>query len=189
MNFDLRHWIKRTAPLKKVLTNPKAVIYCRVSDLQQVTHGYGLNSLADKCSEWCEKHFPPIHVEQIFQEPWVSWATLDRPALYDCINYIKQQNRKQLVITHFVISEASRLSRPEDIAVAFQLEDRISSLGVKIIKVDSPEIDDSTDEWTFLKTIMYATAGYERRKINQRYLSGKKTKLKQGYRPFNQPPL
>jgi len=71
---------------------------------------------------------------------------LDRPALYDCINYIKQQNRKQLVITHFVISEASRLSRPEDIAVAFQLEDRISSLGVKIIKVDSPEIDDSTDE-------------------------------------------
>jgi len=42
--------------------------------------------------------------------------------------YIKEQNRKQKTISHFVITEASRLSRPEDIAEAFQLEDSISSL-------------------------------------------------------------
>ena len=50
------------------------------------------------------------------------------------------------MITHFVVTEASRLSRPQDIAAAFKLEERISSLGVKIIKVDSPGIDESTDE-------------------------------------------
>ena len=93
------------------------------------------------------------------------------------------------MITHFVVTEASRLSRPQDIAEAFILEERISSLGVKIIKVDSPGIDESTDEWHLFKTIQYAVAWYERKKICQRSKNGRVNRLKNGYRPFYSAPV
>jgi len=189
LSVHLSKWKKEQIKDHTNSIEPTAVIYCRVSNVQQVTYGNGLTSQEDKCTEWCQNQSPTIEINKIFKEPWVTWASLDRPALNECIQYIKKQNSTIKRISHFVITEASRLSRPEDIAEAFQLEDRISSLGVKIVKVDSPGVDENTDEWTFLKTIMYAVAGYERKKINQRCLDWKISKLKNWYWPFANPPL
>ncbi len=45
----------------------------------------------------------------------MSGATTDRKALNECITYLRQMNSKQVKITHLVVTEASRLSRPDDI--------------------------------------------------------------------------
>jgi len=83
---------------------------------------------------------------------------MQRKELDNCINYLEEQNKKMLKITHFVVSEASRISRPDDIVEAFTLEARIKSTGVKIVTLDMPGIDESTDEGHLFKTIQYAIA-------------------------------
>jgi len=82
-----------------------------------------------------------------------------------------------------------KISRPDNIAEAFTLEERIKSYGVEIIKVDSPWLDESTDEGHLFKTIQYAVAGYERKKIAKRASNWKINRIKSGYRPFPQPPV
>ncbi len=57
-----------------------------------------------------------------------------------------------------MVSEASRISRPDDIAEAFMMEESIKSTGVKIVSLDMPGIDESTDEGHFFKTLTYAFA-------------------------------
>jgi DNA invertase Pin-like site-specific DNA recombinase len=57
----------------------------------------------------------------------VSGAILERKEFNKCLKHLEQQNKKYTKITHFVVSEASRISRPDDIAEAFTLEERIKS--------------------------------------------------------------
>jgi len=87
------------------------------------------------------------------------------------------------------VSEASRISRPDNIVAAFTLEEQIKSYGVEIIKVDSPNINEETHEGTLFKTIQYAIAGYERKKIAMRAHNGRVNRLMNGYRPFFRPPV
>lgn len=44
-----------------------------------------------------------------------------------CIAYLDEQNKKYTKITHFVVSEASRISRPDDIVEAFTMEASIKA--------------------------------------------------------------
>lgn len=71
---------------------------------------------------------------------------MKRKALIECMAYINEQNKKYKRITHFIVSEASRISRPDNVAEAFMLEEEIKATGVKIIKVDSSGMDETTDE-------------------------------------------
>ena len=50
-------------------------------------------------------------------------------------------------------------------------------------------MDESTDEGHLFKTIQYAVAWYERKKIAKRASNGKVNRIKSGYRPFPQPPV
>ena len=50
-------------------------------------------------------------------------------------------------------------------------------------------MDDTTDEGHLFKTISYAIAGYERKKIVQRANNGRLSRMKNGFWPFASPPL
>jgi len=63
---------------------------------------------------------------------------MNRKELNACLKYLDEQNKKFTKITHFVVSEASRISRPDDITEAFLLESSIKATGVKIISLDMP---------------------------------------------------
>jgi len=174
--------------LKKQIAN-KAIIYCRVSDKKQMTEGHWLEGQERFCIERCQKQNPPIEVIKVYKEPGVSWATIQRKELGNLLEYLKHENRTYSKITHFVVSEASRISRPENIAEAFMLEAKIKSFGVEIVKLDSPWIDETTDEGHLFKTIQYAVAWYERKKIAKRAFNGRRNRMLNGYRPFPRPPL
>ncbi len=113
---------------------------------------------------------------------------MDRKAMNEAIGFLEKENKKFTKIHYFVVTDADRIARPDDIAEAFILEQSIEGLGVKIITVNNKR-DVETDEGKFLHTIQYAVAGLERRKILRRTMNGKLSSLKNGGRPFPNPPL
>ncbi len=113
---------------------------------------------------------------------------MDRKAMNEAIRFLEKENKKFTKIHYFVVTDADRIARPDDIAEAFILEQSIEGLGVKIITVNNKR-DVETDEGKFLHTIQYAVAGLERRKILRRTMNGKLSSLKNGGRPFPNPPV
>lgn len=188
MDYNTLTW-ELTVPRKTHCIQPKAVIYCRVSEAKQVSEWFGLQGQERVCMQRCANQQPPIEVAKVFLEPGVSWAKTNRKEFNNCLKYLEKENNKAPIITHFVVSEASRISRPDNIVAAFTLEEQIKSFGVEIVKVDSPNINENTHEGTLFKTIQYAIAGYERKQIARRARNGRVNRLMNGFRPFLKPPV
>lgn len=116
---------------------------------------------------------------QVFREEGVSGRYMDRKAMNEAIKFLGKENKKYTKIHYFVVTDADRIARPDDIAEAFALEQSIEGLDVKIVTVNSKR-DTETDEGKFLHTIQYAVAGLERRKILRRTMNGRLNALKRG---------
>lgn len=97
----------------------------------------------------------------------------------EAIRYLEKENKKYTKIHYFVVTDTDRIARPDDIVEAFNLEQNIESLGVKIITVNNKR-DTETDEGKFIHTIQYAIAGLERRKILRRTMNGRLSSMKNG---------
>jgi DNA invertase Pin-like site-specific DNA recombinase len=141
------------------------------------------------CREWCKRQNEfEIEVVKVFREEGVSGKFMDRKSMNDAIRFLEKENNRYTKIHYFVVTDADRIARPDDIAEAFNLEQSIEALGVKIVTVNNKR-DTDTDEGKFLHTIQYAVAGLERRKILRRIMNGKLSRMKNGGRPFPAPPL
>lgn len=124
----------------------------------------------------------------MFREEGVSGKLMDRKAMNKAIQFLEKENKKYTKIHYFIVTDADRIARPDDIVEAFTLEQSIESLGVKIVTVNNKR-DTETDEGKFMHTIQYAVAGLERRKILRRTMNGRLNSLKKGGRPFPSPPV
>lgn len=184
------YFVKPVNDVEKFWTNKlKAIIYVRVSSEGQVTQWNGLESQETVCRERCEKQpWLEIEVSKVFREEGVSGSTMDRKAMNEAIKFLETENKKYTKIHYFVVTDADRIARPDDIAEAFTLEQNIEILWVKIITANNKR-DTETDEGKFIHTIQYAIAGLERRKILRRTMNGRLNSLKKGGRPFTYPPL
>lgn len=184
------YFVKPKTDEQRFWTNKlKAVIYVRVSSEGQVTGWHGLESQETVCRERCQRQsWLEIEVVKVFREEGVSWKLMDRKAINQAIKYLENENKKFTKIHYFVVTDADRIARPDDIAEAFSLEQNIEGVGVKIITVNNKR-DIETDEGKFLHTIQYAIAGLERRKILRRTMNGRLSSMKNGWRPFPRPPL
>lgn len=141
------------------------------------------------CRERCQRQEGlEVEVVKVFREEGVSGKLMDRKAMNHAVKFLEKENKKYTKIHYFVVTDADRIARPDDIVEAFALEQNIEGLGVKIITVNSKR-DTETDEGKFLHTIQYAVAGLERRKILRRTMNGRLNSLKKGGRPFPCPPL
>ena len=185
-----RYFVKPMSDLERFWTNRlKAVIYVRVSSDGQVNQGHGLESQESACRERCQRqHGMEIEIVKVFREEGVSGKLMDRKAMNEAIKFLEKENKKFTQIHYFVVTDADRIARPDDIAEAFTLEQSIEGLGVKIVTVNNKR-DMESDEGKFLHTIQYAIAWLERRKILRRIMNGKLSSLKSGGRPFANPPL
>jgi hypothetical protein len=68
------------------------------------------------------------------------------------------------------------------------MEARVKQYWVKIIRLDSTWIDEETDEWELVKTIHYAVASYEVKRIAKRAFNWRIESLEKWWRPFPKPP-
>lgn len=98
-----------------------------------------------------------IEIVKVFREEGVSGKLMDRKAMNEAIKFLEKENKKFTQIHYFVVTDADRIARPDDIAEAFTLEQSIEGLGVKIVTVNNKR-DMESDEGKFLHTIQYAIA-------------------------------
>ena len=190
LSYNTDKWLV-TEQNKKLNSNKdrRAIIYCRVSSKKQVTEWNWLETQERNCRERCASQTPPIIVDKVFKEPWISGKVTDRKEFNRLVQYLKTKNKDKIYITHFVANEYSRICRPENMIDALAMEEKIKQYWVIIKWLDMVNIDDSTDEWEFMKNIQYVIAWYERRKIAKRAQDWRKNRLLSWYRPFPNVPV
>lgn len=84
----------------------KAVIYCRVSDPNQVKNGHGLSSQDTRCREFAKHR--NLEVIRSFHEEGVSGSLINRPAMMEMLDFLRQNPDQQTVV---IIDDISRLAR------------------------------------------------------------------------------
>jgi len=62
---------------------------------------------------------------KVFREEGVSGKLMDRKAMNEAIRFLEKENNKYTKIHYFIVTDADRIARPDDIAEAFTLEQSI----------------------------------------------------------------
>lgn len=189
LEFNVKKGQMLQASPLHVEVSPRALIYCRVSSSKQVSDGHWLRNQEMSCRDWCARQDPPIEVDKVFIEPWISGSTVDRKEFNALLTYLKKKNKKDLFITHVIAYEHSRISRPDEPSEWLLLESKIKTLGAKVVSLDFPHLDDSTDEGILMKQLHYGLSGYERKKISRVMLNARKNRMRDWFRPFWKVPL
>ena len=165
-------------------SSPRAVIYVRVSDEKQVTQGYWIEWQIRTCKDFCYNQ--EWEIDRIFKDEAISWWELNRKWLNEAMKYIAEQNKNYSKITHFVVTEYSRLSRSDDLKATYSTHQAIEWYGVKIVATMNPILGDDENA-ELVQDINYVFAKSERRKIKVRTKNGMRARLLDGHRPFPEP--
>ena len=90
--------------------NPKnALIYVRVSTVEQAERGVSLDNQESACHDWTFRN--GVRVLKIFREEGVSAKTLKRPAIQELLAYVAKNSAS---VDYLVIYQIDRLSRNMD---------------------------------------------------------------------------
>ena len=162
------------------------IIYARVSTEDQAKHWHGIESQIQMCQQRALNN--NVEVVKIFKDEWISGAKLERKGLSDALNFLEKENKKWVKIKYFITTEASRISRSENLIDTLEVDQKIKSTGAKIIYTMHPT-DTTTDEGKFIQNFQYLVASYERTKIKARTMNWIKSKILQGYYPWPDAPL
>jgi site-specific DNA recombinase len=116
---------------------PAALIFCRVSDPhQQQRNEANLPAQEKRCQDWCKANSLPV-LRVFVAEGESAWETT-RPVFEEALDFV-QQNKGR--VTHFVVQDVSRFSR--NIMTQAAALGRLRKLGVTLVSVDEPSIDDT----------------------------------------------
>jgi site-specific DNA recombinase len=147
----------------------RVVTYARVSTEDQAKHGYSLPSQIEACRKYAEQQGWSVVAE--ISDDGVSGAILDRPGL-DRIRDLIQTGEIDAVIVY----DLDRLSRK--VVHQLLIEEELNKAGVTIRYVLGDYRDD--DEGRLQKQIRAAISEYERAKITERMVRGKRSKARRG---------
>ena len=147
----------------------RVVTYARVSTEDQAKHGYSLPSQVEECRKYAEDRDWSVVAE--VSDEGISGATLDRPGL-DQIRDLAHAGEIEALIVY----DLDRLSRK--VVHQLLIEEDLSKAGVAIRYVLGDYRDD--DEGRLQKQIRAAISEYERAKITERMVRGKRSKARRG---------
>lgn len=155
----------------------RAVIYARVSTDEQANKGHSLQSQIDACRHYAlEKRL--VVVAEYKDE--VSGAILDRPGLDELRERVVSDK-----IAIIIVYDLDRLSRKP--IHQLLLEEEFAKRGAQVHYVLGQY--DNSPEGNFQKQIRSAVAEYEREKIRERSIRGRRQMAKAGfYVPHGAPP-
>lgn len=150
----------------------KAVIYCRVSDVQQVKNGNGLSSQETRCREFAK--YRQYEVVQVFNEEGVSGGLIDRPAIKRMLAFLRQHRSERIVV---IIDDISRLAR--DLKAHIELRTAISDAGGVL---QSPSIEFGEDSDSRLVENMLASVSQHHRQKNAEQVKNRmRARMMNGY--------
>jgi len=147
----------------------QAIIYIRVSTIDQATHGLSLQAQEDKARSWAE--YNGCDVKAVHTDAGLSGRRADnRPALKEALNELEQGD----VLVVYSLSRLAR-STQDAITIAAQIEKQGSNL-VSLTE----QIDTTTPMGEFFFTVIAGLAQLESKIIGERVSLGMQQKKAKG---------
>jgi DNA invertase Pin-like site-specific DNA recombinase len=152
-----------------------ALIYTRVSTLQQQTDGTGNKSQEIRCRELAEKE--GWQVEQVFPDTFTGAGDfMKRPAMRELLAHIEKNKFKNYVV---IFDDLKRLSRDTKEYLNLRLAFKASGTELRCLNFnfeDSPEGE-------FIETIIAATGQLERKQNKRQVIQKQRARMIAGYWP------
>jgi site-specific DNA recombinase len=150
----------------------KAVIYCRVSSPEQVKNGHGLSSQETRCREFARHK--KLEVVEVFAEEGISGSMIDRPAMTQMLDYLRQHEHEQIVV---IIDDISRLAR----GVKAHLELRIAIRDAGGV-LQSPSIEFGEDsDSQLVENLLASVSQHQRQKNAEQVKNRMRARMMSGY--------
>jgi site-specific DNA recombinase len=161
-------------------TTARAAIYLRVSTEKQAEHGLGLPSQRRELLALAKRKGYRVADAHIYEEKGVSGAAeLDRRPALERLRAAVRARAVDVVLVH----SADRLSRK--LAYQLLLLDDFRKAGVRLEYATHAPSD--TPEGNLLEHVQGAVAEFERCKIRERTMRGKREKARRGVMPGGRP--
>jgi site-specific DNA recombinase len=152
-------------------TTKRAVLYARVSSDDRGRDGRNLGGQLEMCRTYAQEHGWRVVMELAEDDRGASGASFELPQLNRILEMAQQEEFDVLVVR-----EIDRLSR--NLAKQLIVEEELRRAGVQI-EYALAEYPD-TPEGRLNKHIRATIAEYEREKINERMIRGRRQKVKSG---------
>lgn len=156
-----------------------ALIYCRVSDRKQKTHGSGLESQEQRCRKYADEH--GYDVEMVFPDDITGEGDfMKRPGMRAMLAYMEAQEGKRYIV---IFDDLKRFAR--DTRFHWTLRDELAARGAI---VESPNFRfEDTPEGKFVETMMAATGQLEREQNKRQVRQKMQARVEGGYWVFRAP--
>lgn len=160
-------------------SKPKAVIYCHVSSLKQVTKGNELSSQETRCREYAG--YKGYDVVAAFHDEGVSGGMINRPSMQEMLSYLKKNKKKDPYIV--IIDDISRLAR--GLEAHIQLRTAIGAAGGKL---ESPSIEFGDDsDSRLVENLLASVSQHHRQKNVEQVKNRMRARVMNGYWTFYPP--
>jgi site-specific DNA recombinase len=158
-----------------------ALIYTRVSSIQQESEGSGLESQEQRCVKYAQSKSYIVDKEKIFHDTFSGGGDfMRRPAMSDLLNYIDNHVGKRYVV---IFDDLKRFARD----TKFHIELR-SAFNLRKVKVECLNFNfEDTPEGNFVETILAAQNQLEREQNQRQVIQKQKARLENGYWAFHGP--
>jgi len=138
-------------------TPTKAVIYCRISSVKQMTEGDCLASQETRCREYAK--YKGYSVVKTFDDKAISGRMTARPGMLDMLSFLKKHKKRQRHVV--IIDDISRLAR--GLEAHLQLRTSIGGAGGIL---ESPSIEFGEDSDSILVENLLASVSQHQRQKN-----------------------
>ncbi len=156
-------------------TDKIALIYTRVSSLQQQTDGTGNHSQEVRCRELAGRQ--SWQVEKVFQDTFTGAGDfMKRPAMRELIEYIDRNKYKNYVV---IFDDLKRLSRDTREFLLLRMAFKKTGTELRCLNFnfeDSPEGE-------FIETIIAASGQMERKQNQRQVIQKQRARMLDGYWP------
>lgn len=156
----------------------KAIIYCRVSDEEQVKKGHGLQSQEAVCREFAR--YRGFEIEKVFHEN-LSGKSADRPVMKELITYLRRYRRDGGRIV--IVDDLSRFARGH--RAHWPLRDEIREAG-GVLQSPNIQFGDDADS-ALVEGMLVTMAQHQREKNAEQTKSRMRGRVMNGYWPFFTP--
>lgn len=154
-----------------------AVIYCRVSDKKQVSHGDGLNSQETRCREYARHR--GYEVAEVFHDS-MTGSRADRPAMLAMMDYLRRNKARGTVV---VIDDISRLAR--NVTAHSEIRIDLARVGGRLECPSFTFADDPDSR--LVEYLMASVAQHHREKNREQTINRMRARTMNGYWCFQAP--
>lgn len=158
-----------------------ALIYNRVSSLQQESDGSGLDSQEHRCISYAQARGYDVSKERVFHDTYTGGGDfMKRPAMRELLSYIDNNPGERYVV---IFDDLKRFARDTKFHIELRGVFNSRKVGVECLNFNFED----TPEGVFVETILAAQNQLEREQNQRQVIQKQKSRLEAGYWAFHSP--